>query len=60
MSILVDTNILLRRIQPDHVHHAVAIDSVAGLLATGEAVYFTFGRRLTGADHCDGEDGGLW
>jgi hypothetical protein len=28
MSILVDTNILLRRIQPDHAHHAVAIESV--------------------------------
>jgi hypothetical protein len=41
MSILVDTNVLLRRLQPDHVHHALAIDSVAGLLATGEQVYFT-------------------
>jgi predicted nucleic acid-binding protein len=41
MSVLVDTNILLRRIQPDHVHHAMAIDSVARLLAAGEQVYFT-------------------
>src|SRR5216684_8993377 len=41
MSVLVDTNILLRRIQPDHVHHALAIDSVARLLAAGEQVYFT-------------------
>ena len=41
MSILVDTNVLLRRIQPDHVHHDLAIDSVARLLATGEQVYFT-------------------
>jgi predicted nucleic acid-binding protein len=41
MSILVDTNILLRRIQPDHVHHVPAIDSVAKLLAAGEQVYFT-------------------
>lgn len=41
MSVLVDTNILLRRIQPDHVHQALAIDSVARLLATGEQVYFT-------------------
>jgi predicted nucleic acid-binding protein len=41
MSVLVDTNILLRRIQPDHEHHALAIDSVARLLATGEQVYFT-------------------
>jgi predicted nucleic acid-binding protein len=41
MSFLVDTNILLRRLQPNHAHHAVAIDSVARLLATGEPVYFT-------------------
>jgi predicted nucleic acid-binding protein len=41
MSVLVDTNVLLRRIQPDHVHHALAIDSVARLIATGEEVYFT-------------------
>jgi predicted nucleic acid-binding protein len=41
MSVLVDTNILLRRMQPDHVHHAQAIDSVAKLLASGEQVYFT-------------------
>jgi predicted nucleic acid-binding protein len=41
MSVLVDTNILLRRIQPDHVHHVPAIDSVARLLAAGEQVYFT-------------------
>jgi len=41
MSVLVDTNVLLRRLQPDHVHHAAAIDSVARLLAAGEQVYFT-------------------
>ena len=41
MSVLVDTNILLRRIQPDHVHHALAIDSVARLIETGEQVHFT-------------------
>ena len=41
MSVLVDTNVLLRRIQPDHMHHALAIDSVARLLATGEQVHFT-------------------
>jgi predicted nucleic acid-binding protein len=41
MSVLVDTNILLRRVQPDHVHHVPAIDSVAKLLAAGEQVYFT-------------------
>ena len=42
MSVLVDTNILLRRIQPDHAQHAPAIDSVVRLLASGELVYFTW------------------
>jgi len=41
MSVLVDTNILLRRLQPDHAHHALAIDSVSRLLAAGEEVYFS-------------------
>jgi predicted nucleic acid-binding protein len=42
MSVLVDTNILLRRVQPDHPHHGVAIESVARLLAAGEPVHFTW------------------
>ena len=41
MSILADTNILLRRTQPDHPSHVMAVESVAGLLAAGEIVYFT-------------------
>lgn len=41
MSILVDTNVLLRRTQPDHPHHAAAVESVARLLAAGEPVCFT-------------------
>lgn len=41
MSILLDTNILLRRAQPSHPIHALAVDSVARLLAAGEAVHFT-------------------
>src|SRR5436190_1727313 len=41
MSVLVDTNVLLRRIQPDHAHHVLAIESVARFLAAGEQVYFT-------------------
>ena len=41
MSILVDTNVLLRRTQPDHPSHAVAVESVARLLASGEQVCFT-------------------
>src|SRR5580704_1093894 len=40
MSVLVDTNVLLRRTQPDHTSHAVAVESVARLLGAGEAVYF--------------------
>jgi predicted nucleic acid-binding protein len=41
MSVLVDTNILLRRTQPDHPHHIAAVESVARLLAVGELVCFT-------------------
>jgi predicted nucleic acid-binding protein len=41
VSILLDTNILLRRVQPSHSSHALAIDSVARLLAAGEPVHFT-------------------
>lgn len=41
MSILADTNVLLRRSQPDHPSHAAAVESVARLLAAGESVYFT-------------------
>jgi predicted nucleic acid-binding protein len=42
MSGLVDTNVRLRRIQPDHAQHGLAIDSVAKLLNAGEQVHFTF------------------
>lgn len=41
MSILVDTNVLLRRVQSDHPEHGIAVESVARLLAVREAVYFT-------------------
>jgi hypothetical protein len=41
MSILADTNILLRRTQPDHPSHTLAVESVAKLLSAGEPVYFT-------------------
>ena len=41
MSVLVDTNVLLRRTQPDHQHYAVAVESVAQVLSTGESIYFT-------------------
>ena len=41
MSVLVDTNVLLRRMQSNHAHHFAAVESVARLLADGEAVCFT-------------------
>lgn len=41
MSVLVDTNVLLRRTQPGHALHAVAVESVARWLASGEPVQFT-------------------
>jgi len=41
VSILLDTNILLRRMQPSHPSHALAVDSVARLLAAREPVHFT-------------------
>jgi predicted nucleic acid-binding protein len=41
MSILVDTNILLRRTQPAHEHHRVAVESVAKLLGDGERLCYT-------------------
>jgi len=41
MSALVDTNVLLRRSQPDHTLYSIAVESVAQLLATGEPVFFT-------------------
>jgi predicted nucleic acid-binding protein len=41
MSVLVDTNVLLRRTQPDHPSHTLAVESVAKLLAAAEPVHFT-------------------
>jgi len=41
MSVLVDTNVLLRRTQPDHPSHAAAVESVARLLNAGSPVYVT-------------------
>src|ERR1700677_4073546 len=41
MSVLVDTNVLLRRTQPNHTSHATAVESVAKLLNSGEPVCFT-------------------
>jgi predicted nucleic acid-binding protein len=41
MSVLVDTNVLLRRTQPDHPSHAAAVESVARLLGAGIPAYVT-------------------
>lgn len=41
MSILTDTNILLRSVEPLHPHHAVAVSAVHRLLAANTPVYFT-------------------
>ena len=41
MSYLVDTNVLLRRAQPSHPLHGVAISRVATLLQKRRPLYFT-------------------
>jgi len=41
MSVLVDTNILLRSVEPLHPQHAVAVGAVSRLLAESTPVYFT-------------------
>ncbi len=41
MSVLVDTNVLSRRTQVNHAHRAIAVESVARLLAAGETACFT-------------------
>jgi predicted nucleic acid-binding protein len=42
MSVLVDTNVLLRRTQPAHPSHLAAVESIARLVASDVPVYFTF------------------
>ena len=41
MNVLVDTNILLRRLETAHPHHAVAVAAVDRLLRSGETLYVT-------------------
>ncbi len=41
MSVLVDTNILLRSVAPLHSQYAVAVEAVYKLLAEGTPLYFT-------------------
>lgn len=40
MSVLVDTNVLLRRAQPNHEAHSASVMSLANLVARGEPVYY--------------------
>ena len=41
MSVLVDTDVLLRQFEPEHAHHRSAVDSVTRLLLIGEPVHVT-------------------
>ena len=41
MSVLVDTNVLLRQFEPGHAHHRVAVDSTTLLILSGEPVHVT-------------------
>src|SRR5690242_8681510 len=41
MSVLVDTNILLRSVEPLHPQHALAVGAVSQLLSESTPVYFT-------------------
>ena len=41
MSVFVDTNILLRSVQPSHSFHDMAVRSVSALIASGEALVVT-------------------
>lgn len=48
MTTLVDTNVLLRQFEPEHVHHRVAVDSVTQLIQSGEPVHVT-AQNVVGA-----------
>jgi predicted nucleic acid-binding protein len=39
MSVLADTNILLRLVQPEHAHSAIAVEALSKLRAAGEVVF---------------------
>jgi predicted nucleic acid-binding protein len=39
VSVLVDTNVLLRQFEPEHAHHRAAVDSIAQLILSGEPVH---------------------
>ncbi|HEY1430931.1 MAG TPA: PIN domain-containing protein [Stellaceae bacterium] len=50
MSMLVDTNVLLRRLEMQHPHHAAASAAVSRLLRRSEQLYVTL-QNLTEAWH---------
>ena len=39
MSVLVDTNVLLRQFEPDHAHHRAAVDTITRLIERAEVVH---------------------
>ena len=39
MSTLVDTNVLLRQLEPEHDHHRAAIAATMHLIESGETLY---------------------
>jgi predicted nucleic acid-binding protein len=41
VSVLVDTNVLLRQFEPEHAHHRAAVDSTTQLILSGEPVHVT-------------------
>jgi len=41
VSVLVDTDVLLRQFEPGHTHHHAAVDSTTNLIQSGEPVYVT-------------------
>jgi predicted nucleic acid-binding protein len=41
VSVLVDTNVLLRQFEPEHAHHRAAVDSITQLILSGEPVHVT-------------------
>lgn len=41
MSVLIDTNVLLRSVQPAHPMHSVSVRAIQVLLAADESVFIT-------------------
>jgi predicted nucleic acid-binding protein len=41
VTILVDTNVLLRQLEPQHAHHQAAVDATMRLLGSGEPMHVT-------------------